>query len=97
MPLTCAKSVQVCGGTFRYSHDDGRWAPGPPLVQPRYSAAPCTYGSQLFICGGQDAANVLADVEALDTERGWLLQPPMLTARKYHGAACVHRCALTLM
>jgi hypothetical protein len=56
-------------------------------------AAACSYGTQPFVFGGQDRANVLADVEALDAERGWLLQALLTTPRKYHSAVCFGRCA----
>ena len=93
MPNPAIIPVQVCGNTWHYHAPSGAWASGPQLSTPRYAAATTACGHQIVIAGGQDNANVLADVEVLDMERGWQRVAPLGDARKYHGMACVNRCA----
>ena len=86
-------TLQVFANTWRCDINAGSWQRGPQLQQARYAASGCVMRSQPVITGGQDKVRPLHSVEVLDSERGWVEQAPMLHARKYHAAACVHRCS----
>ena len=87
--------LQVHTGTYEFRVLENTWHRGPLLLTPRYNSAAAALGSELLLTGGQDATSVLGAVEKLDAERGWVPCAPLATPRKYHAAACVHRCAST--